>query len=83
MQELPHPSLKLVDFIHHFANLLKLQFVSILKHGFEVISIPMSKTLTLPDFRDISIYQTTSHAIWSFISHLGDYIPRSEAEWDI
>ena len=31
----------------------------------------------------IIAYPTTSHGIWRFISHRGDYIPRSEAEWDI
>ena len=25
----------------------------------------------------------TSHGIWRFIPHRGDYIPQSEAEWDI
>ena len=28
-------------------------------------------------------YPTTSHEIWRFIPHRGDYIPRNEAElWD-
>ena len=31
----------------------------------------------------IIAYPTTSHGIWRFIPHRGDYIPRSEAEWDI
>ena len=28
-------------------------------------------------------YPTTSHGIWRFIPHRGDYIPQSEAEWDV
>ena len=28
-------------------------------------------------------YPTTSHGIWGFIQHPGEYIPRSKAEWDI
>ena len=28
---------------------------------------------------DIIAYPTTSHGIWRFIPHRGDYIPRSEA----
>ena len=29
---------------------------------------------------NIIAYPTTSHGIWRFIPHRGDYIPRSEAE---
>ena len=28
-------------------------------------------------------YPTAIHGIWRFISHRSDFIPRSEAEWDI
>ena len=31
---------------------------------------------------DIIAYLTTSHGIWRFIPHRGDYIPRSEAKND-
>ena len=32
---------------------------------------------------NIIAYPATSHGIWRFIPHRGDYILRSEAEWDI
>ena len=33
--------------------------------------------------RDIIAYPTSSHGIWRFIPHRGDYIPRSEADFSL
>ena len=33
--------------------------------------------------KDNIAYPTSSDGIWKFIPHRGDYIPRSEADWDI
>ena len=41
-----------------------------------------SLILRIMDQNNIA-YPTTSHGIWGFIQHRGDYIPRSKAEWDI